>query len=191
MKTAIYARISTKDKGQDIDNQLLQLKEYCRQMGYQITGEYVDNDSGGNPNRKAFREVFQDAGRRKFDLLLFWSLDRFSREGVTKTLDYLQLLESYGVAFKSYSEQYLDASGIFKDVIISLLATLAKQEKIRISERVKAGLHRASLKGRKGGRAKINMESQNKIKELKKEGLSNRKIGKALEISHSTVGLYL
>ncbi len=54
-------------------------------------------------------------------------------------ITHLQTLESYGINYKSYSEQYIDSSGIFKDVIISILATLAKQEKVRLSERVLAG----------------------------------------------------
>ena len=129
-----------------------------------------------------------DASKRKFDLLLFWSLDRFSREGTRATIKYMEQLEGYGVDFKSYTEQYIDSCGIFKDVVISLLSTLARQEKIRISERVRAGLARSS---KRGGRPAIQNEIIKKIKELKRQGLSNRNIGKDLKLSHSTVGLYV
>jgi DNA invertase Pin-like site-specific DNA recombinase len=187
MKVAIYARISTSNKGQDADNQIQVLREYCQRMDYYIYKEYVDEVSGGTSERPSFKNMFADASKRKFDLILFWSLDRFSREGTRATIHYMEQLEGYGVNFKSYTEQYIDSCGIFKDVIISLLSTLAKQEKIRISERVRAGLARSS---KKGGRPTINYSIIEQIKDLKSNGLSNRAIGKSLKISHSTVGLY-
>lgn len=191
MNVAIYARVSTKTKGQDVENQLRVLREYSIKMGYTIYREYTDQESGGSANRPAFNQLFSDAAKRKFDLLLFWSLDRFSREGTRKTIFLLQQLDDYGILYKSYSEQYLDSSGIFKDVIISILATLAKQEQIRLSERVKAGLDKAKSKGRIGGRPKISMEIIARIQELNHQGLSMRKIGKELKIHHGTVGQYM
>lgn len=188
MKVAIYARVSTTGKGQDADNQLEILREYSQHMGYQVYGEYVDEVSGGNADRPRFKKLFEDASKRRFDLVLFWSLDRWSREGTRVTIRYMEQLESYGVNFKSYTEQYIDSCGIFKDVIISLLSTLAKQEKVRISERVRAGLARSK---KKGGRPKIDPELVNQIKILKADGASNRMIAAKFKISHSTVGLYL
>jgi DNA invertase Pin-like site-specific DNA recombinase len=188
MKVAIYARISTTNKGQDADNQIQVLREFSKRMDYEIIMEYVDEISGGTSERPAFKRMFTDASKRKFDLVLFWSLDRFSREGTRATIHYMEQLESYGVNFKSYTEQYIDSCGIFKDVVISLLSTLAKQEKIRISERVKAGLARSS---KKNGRPKISTKVVQIIKGLKKEGKSNRRIAKELSLSHSTVGLYV
>jgi DNA invertase Pin-like site-specific DNA recombinase len=132
--------------------------------------------------------MFADAAKRQYDLVLFWSLDRFSREGTRATIRYMEQLEGYGVNFKSYTEQYIDSCGIFKDVVISLLSTLAKQEKIRISERVRAGLARSN---KKGGRPAITDSVVQQIKKLKSEGLSNRAIGKRLSLSHSTVGQYV
>jgi DNA invertase Pin-like site-specific DNA recombinase len=191
MKVAIYARVSTKTKGQDVENQLMMLREFCVKMGYEVYKEYTDQESGGKSDRPAFIQLFSDAAKRKFDLLLFWSLDRFSREGTRKTIFYLQQLDDYGILYKSYSEQYLDSSGIFKDVIISILATLAKQEQIRLSERVSAGLEKAKSKGRVGGRPRIPQEVINQILVLNQQGLSMRKIGKTVNIHHRTVAQYL
>jgi DNA invertase Pin-like site-specific DNA recombinase len=84
--------------------------------------------------------MFEDASRRKFDLLLFWALDRLSRKGALRTLQHLDRLESYGVGFRSYTEPYFDSCGIFKEAVVSIVATLAKQERIRLSERTRAGL---------------------------------------------------
>lgn len=191
MKTAIYVRCSTKNKNQDVENQLLQLRSYAEKSGLTICEEYSDYESGDDATRKGFNKMLTEARKRKFDLLLFWSLDRFSREGTRQTIQHLQLLESYKVAYKSYTEQYIDSAGIFKDVIISILSTLARQEKIRIQERVIAGLEKARKKGRVGGRPKLNEELKEKIIELKQKGLSNRKIGLELKISNSTVGVHL
>ncbi len=124
MQVAIYARVSTKD--QTAENQLIELRRFCSVMGYDTFHEYIDQVSGaksGN-DRPAFSSMMEDAHERKFNLLLFWSLDRFTREGAMKTITYLQHLEGYGIQFKSYTESYLDSTCIFTEAIISLLATL-------------------------------------------------------------------
>lgn len=189
MKVAIYSRVS-KDTS-DNTNQLLLLRDYCQKMGYTIYNEYVDVISGAKENRPQFQEMMKDASKRKFDLLLFFALDRLTREGTRKTIQYLQLLEDYSVSYKSYSEQYIDSSGIFKDVIIALLSTLAKQERVRISERVKAGLEKSKLKGRIGGRPTLNESKIQKIAKLKSDGMSILSISKSLNISRTTVYQYL
>ncbi|RYY11410.1 MAG: resolvase [Chitinophagaceae bacterium] len=188
MRVAIYARVSTTGKGQDADNQVVILREYCRRMDFQVYAEYVDELSGGTSDRPQFKRLFEDAARRRFDLVLFWSLDRWSREGTRATIRHMEQLENYGVNFKSYTEQYIDSCGIFKDVILALLSTLARQEKIRISERVRAGLARSK---KRGGRPKINPDLVEQIRAMKAAGTSNRKIAAQFQISHSTVGLYL
>jgi DNA invertase Pin-like site-specific DNA recombinase len=81
MDVGIYARVSSRDRGQDFTNQLLALREFCLKQGWTIYREYVDQISGDGRDRPAFRQMFQDASQRKFDVLLFWSLDRLSREG--------------------------------------------------------------------------------------------------------------
>src|SRR5690349_13298693 len=128
MKVALYARVSTKDKGQDTENQLLQLREYCQRQGWTVAEEFIDQKTGRTSDREAFQRLFTGAYQKQFDLVLFWALDRFSREGATDTLQHLRKLTNYGVAWKSYTEQYIDSAGMFADVIVSLLSTLAKQE---------------------------------------------------------------
>jgi DNA invertase Pin-like site-specific DNA recombinase len=189
MKTAIYSRVSKESS--DNDNQLIILRDYCQKMEYVIIDEYVDIVSGGSPTRPEFNRMMLDASKRKFDLLLFFALDRFTREGTRKTIHYLQILDDYGVAYKSYTEQYIDSSGIFKDVIIALLSTLAKQERIRISERVHAGLSKARQQGRIGGRPTLDNFKIEKIKKMKAEGKSVVAIAKELQISRGSVYQYL
>ena len=82
---------------------------------------------------------------------------RLSREGVLETLQHLNRLTSYGVGFRSFTEQYFDSCGVFKDAVISILATIAKQERLRLSERTKAGLAQAHRNGRLLGRPRLNV----------------------------------
>jgi DNA invertase Pin-like site-specific DNA recombinase len=182
MIVAIYARISTRDKGQEVENQLSQLRDFAGKQGWTIAAEYMDTESGSKSDRPQFQEMFTAASQRRFDVLLFWSLDRLSREGVYETLQHLNRLTSYGVNYRSFTEQYFDSCGIFKDAVISILATVAKQERIRISERVKAGLQQARSKGKKLGRPRVAVNTA-KVRELRQAGKSFVEVGAELGIS--------
>src|SRR5664280_3517851 len=157
MKTAIYARVSTKDGRQDAENQLKQLRTFAATQGWEIVHEYVDRASGKRSDRDQFQKMFTAASKREFDILGFWSLDRLSREGTVQTLNHLQRLTSYGVDYRSFTEQYLDSTGIFKEAVIGILAAVAKQERVRLSERTIAGLERARAQGRVGGRPRLSL----------------------------------
>jgi len=183
-KCLIYARCSTRD--QETENQLAQLRDYAKKQDWQVVDEIIDIASGGKSSkeREGLDKVFQLAHRKEFDVLLFWALDRFSREGSRKTIAYLTILDDYGVAWHSFTEQYLSSLGIFKDCIISLLSTLAKQEKIRISERTKAGLERTRrVNGTRLGRPKTAPEKLKKALKLRKGGLSFAQIAELMGVS--------
>lgn len=183
MKCIIYTRVST--DMQDTANQLSQLKEYAHKQDWQIFDVKTDICSGSKSaeERTGLKEVFDLARRRKFDVLLFWSLDRFSREGSRKTLEYLTRLDHCGIKWHSYTEEYISSLGIFADAIISLMACLAKQERIRISERTKAGLARVKSKGIRLGRPKTDTSIIQTAKELKAQGFSYAAIGRELNLS--------
>src|ERR1700722_3696712 len=155
LRIGIYARVSTKDKGQEVENQLRQLREFAVLQGWNVYREFVDHETGSTDDRAEFQTMFRDASQRKFDVLLFWALDRLSREGVLETLQHLNRLTSYGVGYRSFTEQYFDSCGIFKDAVIAIVATVAKQERVRLSQRVKAGLETARAKGKRLGRPRL------------------------------------
>src|SRR6266516_134948 len=104
MKVAIYTRVSGKSNRQDAANQSLQLIEYCQRQGWDFV-EYTDRMTGTRADRAAFLQMFEDARLRRLDMVLFWALDRFSREGTLQTLQYLQRLDGFGVQWKSFTEQ--------------------------------------------------------------------------------------
>mgnify|MGYP006285154015 CR=1 FL=1 len=187
MRVLIYARVSKEE--QYPENQIQQLREYCKIRGWIIYDVLWDKASGwkDREKRKNFDLVFKLASQRKYDLLLVWALDRFTREGVYKTMNYIKRLNDNGVAFKSYQEEFLDTSGIWKDVIIAIFATMAELESKRRSERIKAGLKRS---GRTGGREQISLAKQKRIKELRAEGMSIRNVAKKLGINRNSVIKY-
>jgi DNA invertase Pin-like site-specific DNA recombinase len=185
MRTAIYGRVSTKDRGQEVENQLVQLREFAAKQGWTVVREYIDHESGPRSDRPEFKQMFQDASQRRFDLVLFWSLDRLSREGVLQTLNYLNRLASHGVGYRSFTEQYFDSCGIFKDAVIAIMATVAKQERIRISERTKAGLEAAKRKGVPLSRRRVRIDGT-LVRQLQAEGKSFEQIAKELKCGVGT-----
>ena len=185
MQVAIYTRVSSRDK-QDPENQLRQLREFCAKQHWSIVREYEDRATGKRADRDQFQQMFAAASRRQFDAVLFWALDRFSREGVFETLQHLQRLTSYGVGFRSYTEQYLDSCGMFRDAVIGILAAIAKQERIRLSERTIAGLERARAQGRVGGRPRI-LCDRNKVLRMHAEGQSLNETARAVGFSKPSV----
>ena len=187
MRCVIYSRVSTEE--QTTDNQLRQLREYANRQSWNIIEEIQDVASGGKSaeERQGLKKVFTMARQRKFDVLLFWSLDRFSREGSRKTLEYLTKLDDYRVKWHSYTEEYISSLGIFSDAIISLMACLAKQERIRISERTKAGLARVKAKGKVLGRPTDVIADAEQIRELRQSGYSLSEISQITGVSKTRV----
>jgi len=185
MKIALYLRVST-DK-QETENQAVQLREFAAKQGWQIVREYCDVESGSKADRPEFKQMFEDASRRTFDLVLFWALDRLSREGVYQTLQHLNRLETYGVGFRSFTEPYFDSCGVFKDAVIAIMATLAKQERVKRAERTKAGLAIARAKGKTLGRPRLIGATRADVARLRADGRSYRQIAGALGISLRSV----
>jgi len=191
MRVAIYARVSTvaEEKGQDPKNQLIHLREAAAIQGWTIVQEYVDRATGRNGERPQFQAMLQAAARRKFDLLLFWSLDRLSREGAVKTILYLEQLARAGVKYRSHTEPYLDTTAIWGEMLALLLATLAKFESQRMGERVRAGQARARAEGVHCGRPAVKLSPRRlaTMRRLRAEGLSFSAIAKRCRLSRSMV----
>lgn len=186
MRVAIYARVSTKK--QDELNQLLQMREFInRQLGWNLEIEYQEKITGsGRRERKQFDAMMLAASQKKFDLILFWALDRFSREGILRTITYLEQLKTWGIGWRSYTQPFLDTGNdMVNGIVLSVLAAVAQQERATISERTKAGLARAVKAGSVLGRKPVQVDVAKARKLLKEGGL--RPTAKKLGISVNTL----
>jgi DNA invertase Pin-like site-specific DNA recombinase len=159
IKVAIYVRVSldeSKDSKQyqEPENQITPLKEFCKSFNWEIFDIYIDKMSGANPARPEFRRMMSDGMQRKFNGIVVWKLDRFSREGIMPTMSYIQQLKSRGIWLKSMTESWLDTSqeGI-TEIVLAIMSWASAEERKKISERTKAGIAQRKATGNwKGGR---------------------------------------
>jgi DNA invertase Pin-like site-specific DNA recombinase len=188
MRTAIYSRVSRDD--QQIENQMIVLRTFCRAAGHEVVVEYIDDGitGSGRKRRPAFERMMDGARQRRFDLLLFWSLDRLSREGALATLQHLSKLDSWGVAWRSHTEAFLDSTGPLKDAVVAIFGCVAKMERTRISDRTKAGLARTKARGTVLGRRRnVQAHLQALALHRAEPTLSARAIARRTGISLGTV----
>jgi DNA invertase Pin-like site-specific DNA recombinase len=172
-----YIASQLAQRGQDPENQLRQLRAWCASAGHQVAREYVDHASGGKgaEKRPEFAAMLSEAHKRQFDLVLCWALDRLSREGMVPTVLHLQRLASYGVGFHSYTEPMLSTDNeMVRDIVLAVMASLAKIERQKISERTRAGMERVrqrvrqhgSKSGKAIGRPSISARTRTRIVEM-------------------------
>jgi DNA invertase Pin-like site-specific DNA recombinase len=183
---ALYARVSTRDKGQDNENQLIALREFCAKQGWVIVHEYVDRVTGKYSDREQFKEMLIAASRCHFDALVTWALDRLSREGVAQTFEHIKTLLGYGVQYISYTESHFRTTGPAGELMIAIAAWIAQQERVRLSERTIAGLEKARHQGRIGGRPRL-LVNRDKVIQMDADGMTTREIGEELGISAASV----
>ena len=155
---AIYCRVSKDDIGerfQDPENQLQPLKEFAERMNWNVKLIFIDKKSGADSNRPGFKKMLAEARQHHFDLLLVWSLDRFSREPLLNTLSYVQQLKKHNIALRSYTENIDTSETGTQELVMIILMWLSQEERNKISRRTKAGIQRRKNLGVwKGGRPK-------------------------------------
>lgn len=151
MKVAIYARVSTRDKDQNPETQLLPLREATQRLGLEVFKEYVDAASAQDVlHRTAWRDLLDDAARRRFQVVLVFKLDRAFRS-VKDMHDTLSSWQITGVSFQSVRENF-DTTTSYGRLLLNILGTMAEFELDLIRERVKAGMDRAAAHGTKSGK---------------------------------------
>ncbi len=152
MRVAIYARVSTRDKDQNPETQLLPLREFAAVQTWSIVGEFVDQASAVDLKaRTAWRDLLDQASRRRFDLALIWRIDRAFRS-VLDAATTLERFRAWGIGLRSYSEPWLDTTSPFGEALYYITAAYAQLERGILSERVKAGMARAKQQGKRLGR---------------------------------------
>ena len=203
-RSAIYMRVSKDDGSQETDNQLLVLQEEIERAnvgtnsgaepGEELVEIYLDRETGtkGRRERSDFDRMFADAERRRFELLRFWALDRFSREGIRKTIGYLQRLDHLGVRFKSHTEPYLNTDNeLIAHIVLGVTSYYAQLEAQRISDRTKAGLDRARAQGKVIGRPDGYEKWKPTLGSMLAKGYGKKHMSRETELSYNTVKTYL
>ena len=192
MKVAIYARVSTSDKEQNPETQLLPLRDFCSAQGWEVYREYVDQAPALDiAHHTAWRQLLDDAAKRKFTVVIVFKLDRAFRS-VKHMHDTLYTWGVLGIAFKSLREQF-DTSTAIGRLLLNLLAALAEFEIELIRERVKAGMDRAARQGKKIGRPRVTDRRGFKtryktiLERLSARDISRRRAAKELGIGYATL----
>ncbi len=192
MRVAIYARVSTSDKDQEPETQLMPLRDFCIAQGWEIVAEYVDHaPANDQAHRVRWRDLLDDAAKKKFTVVLVFKLDRAFRS-VKHMHDTLAAWELVGVSFKSLLEPF-DTSTALGRLLLNLLASLAEFELELIRERVKALMDRARRQGKHIGRPKVtdrkgfSRRFNEVLIRLNAGDISRRRAAKELNIGYATL----
>ncbi len=186
-RIAIYARVST-DK-QTVDNQLIELRSRCERLGYTIVQEYADEGISGAKSRNdrpALDALMKDATRRRFDMVMCWSIDRLGRS-LQHLVEILNELQALGIDLH-FQQQGMDTSTPSGRMIFSVFGAIGEFERNLIRERVLAGQQRAKANGVKIGRpSKMNDGMKSAVKLLREKGMGIKQIARELQIGVGTV----
>lgn len=182
MRAAVYARVSTLD--QEPENQLVEIRRYIAARGWTQTGaDYTDRGvSGAKDRRPALDQLVKDARRRRFDVLVVWRLDRLGRN-LKHLVVLLEELQALGIAFVSLAEG-IDATTPAGKLQMHILAAIAEFERARIAERVKAGLARVRAAGKRLGRPRRRLRTDDLVRT---SDMSVREAAAALKVSRSVL----
>jgi DNA invertase Pin-like site-specific DNA recombinase len=181
-RAAIYTRVSTAD--QHPETQLYDLREMAKQRGFEIVREYSEVISGAKSKRPGLDQLMADARRRRFDLVLVAAFDRVARS-VRHFLEVLDELNHLGIEFNSFREN-IDTGGPLGRAIVVIVGAIAELERSLIVERVNAGMRRAKLEGRRIGRAPLDVDREQIVRD-RRSGMSLRQVALRHGISRASV----
>jgi DNA invertase Pin-like site-specific DNA recombinase len=182
---AVYSRVSKANGGQDSTMQTRELVEYCQRRGWEIFDCYVDEGvSGKKDSRPELNRLMVDAHARRFDVVVVWRFDRFSRS-VSHLCRALETFHALKINFVSMIEQ-IDTTTPAGTFVFHILAAVAESERQTIVERVRGGLRNARAKGKRLGRPTKPVDVD-RINSLRASGHSWRSIADAMKLSVGTV----
>jgi len=185
-KVALYLRVSTKT--QHTSNQLTELKEVCDRFDYEIVDIYDETVSGtkNNEDRSEFSRLIKDVKRKRFDMVLVWSLDRLGRQ-TSELLKFLTIIEDYDVGLFCW-KQGINTSDAMGRMFFQFVSVMSEYENSIRKERQLVGIERLKSQGKKyGGNDFISDDVKETVIKLKEEGLSYRKIKEQVDISLSSI----
>jgi DNA invertase Pin-like site-specific DNA recombinase len=181
-RAALYLRVSPLD--QHPEPPLDTLCGLAAQRGFEIVNEYTDRISGAKAKRPGLDQLLADAHRGKFDVVLCWAFDRIARS-VRHFLEVLDELNHLNIEFVSFREN-VDTGGPLGRAMIIIIGAIAELERNLIIERVRAGMRRAKLEGRRIGRAPLDVD-RNAILRDRSRGVSLTQLARTYQISRASV----
>lgn len=150
-KVIVYLRVSTTE--QNTDNQLPALEQWILDRGYELVRVYQESMSAWrNGRQKELARLLAELPKRKVDICLVWSLDRLTREGVSRIFALVDKFKNHGVQVISYQESWTEQTGPLADLLFAISGWIAEFESKRLSERTLIGLDRARRQGKILGR---------------------------------------
>ncbi len=188
-RVGLYARVSTTDRDQNPETQLLPLRENAERRGFISAGEYIDYASGRSDDREEFNRLLEDVRKGRLDAVMVFRYDRFARS-VQALINAVEEFKSLGIDFISYQEN-TDTTTPQGKLFFTFIAGFAEFESALISERVRAGMLRAKKEGKRVSRPRIKSSQQEKIAELWGKKWSRRKIANELGLAYGTVWNYV
>jgi DNA invertase Pin-like site-specific DNA recombinase len=193
MRVVLYSRVSTTDKVQDPDTQLLPMREFVAAQGWTVAREFVDRAPATDLRaRTAWRDLLDRAARRSIDLVLVWRIDRAFRS-VLDAATTLERLRTWGVGLRSYTEPWLDTTSSFSEALYYITAAYAQLERGILAERVRAGMDRARRQGRRLGRPGgtrregFSVRWRELVPQIQAGGVSRRRAARVLGVSRTTI----
>ena len=186
-KVAIYCRVSTLD--QTVDNQLIELRDHCSKMGWEIAKEYADEGLSGTlsrDKRPALNALIKDAYRKRFDLVVCWDISRLGRS-MKELVLFLSDMKDRDIGICSVRQGFSTDTAM-GEMMFQFVGILSSWEREMIRERTLAGLDRAKKEGKTLGRKSvITNEISSKIISLRSIGRSIRDIASEVGVSRGTV----
>ena len=186
-KVAIYTRVSTLD--QTIDNQLIELRDHCSKMGWEVVKEYADEGLSGTlsrDKRPALNSLIKDAYRKRFDSVVCWDISRIGRS-MKELILFLSDMKDRGIGICSVRQGF-DTSTSMGEIMFQFVGILSSWEREMIRERTLAGLERAKSQGKTLGRRKVTNDTMTaKIVELRTAKKTIRQIASEVGVSRGTV----
>ena len=183
MKTAIYCRVSTQE--QTTDNQALELHEVADKQGWTVTETFTDTISGARANRPGLDALMKSVHRKDVDMVMGWDVSRLGRS-LSHLVSLLEEFQACGCDLY-FHQNGLNTSTPSGKAMFQMLGVFSEFERGMIKERVKAGLNRARGQGKRLGRPQVPPIKVQKIKRLREDGLSYRKIASQMDLSVATV----
>ena len=187
MDVAIYARVST--ASQTVENQLIELRDAAKRLGWTVTHEVIDegiSGSKGRSDRPGFDRIFELVDQKAVGAVMAWSVDRIGRS-LQDLVALMKELQRNSVDLYCHQQSINTATPAGR-MTFSIFGALGEYERSLIIERIHAGIARAKAEGVRFGRPRVyGDEVRAQVIQLRAKGMRMRDIARELSVGFGTV----